>query len=174
MRIGATASAVLLAACLAGCGTEAAPEAAPEAASRPTAPTTTTSASSTLATSPAAQPSSAAPTKGAPRKYATPTAVLTDLARIGLPCPGFEAIEDPIGATGRGSCHVDDAEVVVSTYATHTAAENQWKTKSATLAGVTSVQMAIGVNWTLSGDPSAQDYLQRAALALGGDYRYQP
>lgn len=92
--------------------------------------------------------------------------------RAGLKCTAVSPIADPVGAKARSSCTTPVGEVVISTYSNTTDAEAAWPAYAAMITQISAAEMAVGDNWTVSGDNSA--YIKKAAEVLGGSYQSAP
>ena len=107
-----------------------------------------------------------------PPTFATTQKLLAYLDAKGLGCGNYTPVANPIGAITRGSCYVSGTlEVAVGIYSTRADADATWTNLSGMLRGVTSINMAIGPNWTVAGP---DDWTRRVASATGADYRTQP
>jgi hypothetical protein len=104
-----------------------------------------------------------------PPVISTPADVAKEVRmRGGLECNTLKPIPDPVGAVARSSCAASRGEMVISTYANSADVDAQWKSYSETITKIDDADMAVGDNWTVSGDDSA--YIRKAAEVLGGSY----
>ncbi|MFI6760094.1 hypothetical protein ACIBF5_13245 [Micromonospora sp. NPDC050417] len=105
-------------------------------------------------------------------RYDTPQALVGALEAGGINCAGYDPTEGVIGAVARGSCHIGDAEVVVSIYATKADAAGAPAKQHQLLAGLMDVVMTVGENWTTSCDTASD--CEKIAKVIGGEYTRIP
>lgn len=97
--------------------------------------------------------------------YDTPDDVITAMGDAGIPCSAPSPVADPTNANADTRCSADGEEIVVRTYDSHDLAQQQAQLEMDLMAGVSGVNIVVGVDWTVSGPPS---FAERVHTKLGG------
>lgn len=105
-------------------------------------------------------------------RYAQPQDLVAALETAGINCARYDPTDGAVGAVGRGSCYIGDAEVVVSVYATTADAAEEPERKRQFVGGLIDIIMVVGPNWTTSCDQLAD--CEMIAEATGGKLNHLP